>query len=352
MVKASFVVVRDAQYEAQQRTVGVALKPAVGKEMFSGVQPVEAGTFHGSFETERFIHGKIREYVGNSHWNMNQSADLSKFSEKIGNVRAEDNIHENMSENMLLRVASSTTLHLLQDERLPKALRSHVAVKLLHDLGAEVRVDDKHSSSTGHSREDLVARLRFHCIARGLGWNMNMSQAISHISAAAASNLHAYGSTSSEGSAYYKISSSNSHMSSAALSNLHSGARMSSERSAMNSVSSSNLKGYGNVQSFSSNTMLQLACVVLITELAQLNTEKNSSRTHFGLKAQDASNQAKKTSSVQTHSFNGTHGSQHISRKEEGFGTAPIWYQQSMATGPPIKAFSLEKNSRKLIGVR
>jgi hypothetical protein len=253
---------------------------------------------------------------------------------------------------MLLRAASSTTLHLLQDERLPKALRSHVAVKLLHDLGAEVRVDDKHSSSTGHSREDLVARLRFHCIARGLGWNMNMSQAISHISSAAASNLHSYGSVSSERSAYNKISSSNSIISSAAPSNLHSNAGMSSERSAMNSVSSSNLKGLGNVQSFSSNTTLQLACVVLITELAQLNTDKTSSGTHFGMKAQDASNQAKKISPVHTHSLNGTHASQHISRKEEGFGTAPIWYQQSMATGPPLKAFSLEKNSRKLIGIR
>jgi hypothetical protein len=336
MVKASYVVVRDAQYEAQQRTAGVALKPAVGKEMFSGVQHAEAGSFHGSFETERFIYGKIKEYIGSSHWNMNQSADLNRFSEKIGHLRAEDSILENASEQMLLRAASSTTLHLLQDERLPKALRSHVAANLLHDLGAEVRVDDKNSSSTGHSREDLVARLHLHCIARGLGWSMNMSQAISHISSTSASKLHSDGGISSERSAYYKGSSSNSLICTAAASKLHSDGRMSEDRSAMNTVSSSNLKGYGNVQSFSSNTMLQLACVVLITELAQFHADKNSSRTFSGMKGQDSSNQAKKISSVQTHSMKGIHASLHISRKEEGYGTAPIWYQQAMATGPPL----------------
>jgi hypothetical protein len=29
-------------------------------------------------------------------------------------------------------------------------------------------------------------------------------------------------------------------------------------------------------------------------------------------------------------------------KKESGFGTAPIWYQQSMQNGPPFQAFSLE----------
>jgi len=316
MVKSSFIVVRDAQYEAQQRTVGIAFKPAVGKEMFSGVQVHESdGMFQGSFDTERFIHGKIREYVRRAatHWNSNQSADLNRLHGKIDHIQ-EDSVQGNPSETQLFRAASMNTLHLLQAERMPKALRSHVAANLLHDLGVEVRVNDS-SANVEHNREELVARLRLHCIVRSLGRKLDVSQVASILSTIAVSNLHA-----TDGI-------------------------LSSDRAKMIDASSRNIKLDSGMQSFSSKSMLQLACFVLVAGMLPFNSYNQTAQFSSGIRAQEIPLQSKIANSDEFSSKCGRHSNHHTIRKEEGFGTAPIWYQQSMATGPPLKAFSLDRKN-------
>jgi hypothetical protein len=65
MVKFGIPVQFSAHDEAQYRTVGVSMKPAIGKELFS-LQDLGAesgGAFSGHFETERFIHSKVRPYL-------------------------------------------------------------------------------------------------------------------------------------------------------------------------------------------------------------------------------------------------------------------------------------------------
>jgi hypothetical protein len=84
------------------------------------------------------------------------------------------------------------------------------------------------------------------------------------------------------------------------------------------------------------------ALVCLLICCGALNTSKHSitgdnfKRTNF------LESHSKLISSTAISGRLGTSAHPFASKDACGFGTAPIWYQQSMATGPPIQAISLE----------
>jgi len=124
MVKFSFAYSRDAQYDAQQRTVNISAKPAVGKELFS-TDVVFRGpsSFESHFETERFIHGKIREYtlrsIAHSNLGSLKSATVAHLTQSDSQQISEASRNRLMAQNFPAYVLSvlngSSNAQLLRD---------------------------------------------------------------------------------------------------------------------------------------------------------------------------------------------------------------------------------------------
>jgi len=96
MVKCSIKVTHNAHYEAGNRTTGIAMKPAVGKQIFSdNLIHAAAGSFKGTFDTERFVFGKIRDFTNRiaSHGDHAQTIVAAKA---LGHQHAAstDDIHD------------------------------------------------------------------------------------------------------------------------------------------------------------------------------------------------------------------------------------------------------------------
>jgi len=96
MVKCSIKVTHNAQYEAGNRTTGIAMKPAVGKQIFSDNQlHAAAGSFKGTFDTERFVFAKIRDFTNRIATHGNHAQTIVPAM-ALGHQRAAstDDIHD------------------------------------------------------------------------------------------------------------------------------------------------------------------------------------------------------------------------------------------------------------------
>jgi len=265
MVKVSIKVVRDAQYEAQQRTVEVSNKPAVGKMMFSDqLNQAAEGSFKGSFETERFVHGKIREFTlrSASHW-TEVRAIVPDNTARIPNSSAKE-----IEDALMYRVIAESVDHALGNAvfaHIPKGLRVYVLAKMIQDSDMSIMNHDK------EDRASLQARLRFREVLKRTGFNLDAGLLIA------------------------AFISSKQTLWTALLCGLASSELQSVSMDCKRNVPALTHKG-------SRTDSVKLEGI----ELAS-----SSSRTpQYGV----------------------------ASRMEAGFGTAPIWYQQSMATGPPLQS--------------
>jgi len=266
MVKVSIKVVRDAQYEAQQRTVEVSSKPGVGKEMFSAqLNQAAEGSYKGSFETERFVHGKIREFTlrSASHWSEVR-AIVPDNTARIPNHNASVEHMKEIEDALMYRVIAESVDHTLGNAvftHIPKDLRVYVLAKMIQDSDMSVLNHDYKED-----RASLQARLRFRGVLQRAGFNLDAQVAGLLIAAF--------------------ISSKQTTMWTALLCGLASSELPSDfidcKGSQVNSV--------------------KLQCIP--------KASSSSRMPLYGV----------------------------ASRMESGFGTAPIWYQQSMATGPPLES--------------
>jgi hypothetical protein len=310
MVKGSLKIVRDAQYEAQQRTVEVSLKPALGKNLFSdGLIQASAGAFNGHFQTERFVHSQIREYTlrAAQHW-----ADVRSVlpANKVNAIRSDSvSMHDedrmkDIHESIQYRAAAETmeqSIGLAVLPHVPKDLRVCVLAQMLHELDVPLNAVEAKLPVQVQSKDDranLKMRLALRRIAKAAGLSMisdaATSQALNRIITQASSSKtleHADG---------------------------HSDV-LSSERL--------------DKKIFQAN---QSAIIILGLLSFLSKTSLESKAFSYCGKSQEQIQKHCESECFSTDNNERLHGF-HLS-KAEGYGTAPIWYQQAMATGPPGQA--------------
>jgi len=294
MVKSFVPVNYDAQYESQQRTVGVSSKPAIGKELFSTYDS-DAGehgsnSFKGQFETERYIHGKVREFLLRSSARLNR-VHGSDVHAGNSSHSTDDFVHSSSSVSDSLRfrmvakaISSSSSLHLEELLSIPKGIRENVMAQLLRDSHfAELVL----SSSANVGNNSTVP-------ARAGNGKYDLRDLLSDSLWFGAEESHANG--------LRKLDSSSNV---ASRQNLLSLSRFLSVVYLM--IVDGLLNSNDNSQpanSSDSNTSWQRSCRKL-AERRAVDDLKNAAGYFSTMK------------------------------QERGFGTAPIWYQQSMETGPP-----------------
>jgi len=138
MVKSFVPVMFDAEYESQQRTVAVSMKPAIGKELFA-VQALDdsqnAGAFKVQFEAERFIHAKIREFTVRSSGRFNSANDWDVHRARVDLAADGDLLHLIDESEPLRRRLVAEAFSYKKDMHLsiPKGIREYVVAQLLRD---------------------------------------------------------------------------------------------------------------------------------------------------------------------------------------------------------------------------
>jgi len=310
MVKFSNPSQFDAQYESQQRTVGVSLKPAIGKVLFSRQDIVEAtgGAFKRHFATERFIHNDVRKYLlrSSTHWQSVQNEMSSLNAARFDNSRDEGTIYSPLPEAVSYRmlaekVSSDTSVDL--GLHLPAGIRENVIARLLHDAGVQVDVD----YSSGRSSDRSAAVGYF---AGDENRTSDRRQFAIKIDRDSTGSLKADG-----------FSSSGHYNSVSRYENSNIGKELSSEfataidlsNAFSHTVQEKSNSGYIRVLQSRSGLCLPAGTEVSKMVLAE---SREASLCSFAARV-----------------FLCTAG---------GFGTSPIWYQQSMATGPPPKRILAE----------
>lgn len=241
MVKNIVQIVRDADYEAQHRTLPVSEKPAIGKSLFGDLASVKGSDkFQTSFNSERFIHRDVHKILNRRAGDVAGTPTVQARSTLIKrSIYENDNVRDYSQEIVSKRIASDKS-----------------ALQALQNLSMQLRavVID-------------VNDLGLNCTGRDSVFSANK------------------GITSSFNSSSVTSTSFNSlpKIDEFAFEIVH------------------NRAGSKNV---SWNTV----------DLSKRNVSKRvGARLLFSL------------------------------RKESGFGTAPIWYQQSMENGPPFpRHFSLD----------
>jgi hypothetical protein len=302
MVKFSNPSQFDAQYESQQRTVGVSLKPAIGKELFGRQDLVEStgGAFKSHFVTERFIHNDVRKYLlrSSTHWQAVQNEMSSLNAARFDNSHDEGSIYSPLPEAASYRmlaekVSSNTTVDL--GLHLPAGIRENVIARLLHDAGVHVGVD----YTSDCSRQSSTAVGYF---AGDENRTSDRSQFAVKIDRVSAGSIKVDGFSSSV--RYNRFSRHE---------NQNTGKELSSDFATVIDLSDA----FSHIVQEKSNSgyirVLQARsglCLPSGTEVSMVLAEsREASLNSFAERV-----------------FLCAAG---------GFGTSPIWYQQSMATGPP-----------------
>jgi len=276
MVKLAIQVVRDAHYEAQCRTVDVSHKPAVGKSLFSEqLAQSSGGSFKASFETERFVHGKIREFTlrSASHWTDVRAVLPDKTAQVKGSTLNVEHIKE-IEDSLMYRIIAESMNHSVGIAVLasvPKALRAYVLAQMIRDSDMSVM-----NAESVENRAELQARLTLRRVLKRVGFSAEACKAFAAV--------------------MYSL------------------------------TDSSAFSTYTTGQSFSSKCMDQ---GISIDSDSKMNAESSKLQR----------SQRDLSSSIQER-YRVAKGI------EEGFGTAPIWFQQSMANGPPVHLSRWERQGR------
>jgi len=309
MVKISTPSQFDAQYESQQRTVGVSLKPAIGKELFARQDLVDAtgGAFKSHFATERFIHNDVRKFLlrSSTHWQSVQNEMATLNAARYDNPVEEGSIYSPLPEAVSYRmlaekVSNDTSVDL--GLHLPSGIRENVIAKILHDAGVQVCVDYSsnlagHSSTTvGHSLADETR-------------SSDRSQ------------FGAYNGTFSGFSKVYDFS---------------------------NSGRNNYVSGHNNSTTGKEFHSRFATAIDLSNAFSYYAQEKSSSdyirvvQASSGLCLPSGSEVIKMVLTEAREASLCSFAERVFLCTADGFGTSPIWFQQSMATGPPPQSILAE----------
>jgi hypothetical protein len=305
MVKGPIKFVRNAHYESQQRTVDVSVKPAIGKSLFSDTLiSAASGSFQGHFETERFVHNQVREYTLRA---AKHCADVRAVvpDRKASALRSDSIVHAPehvMPESLKYRVAAETfdsSVGYITVPEVPKHIRVYVLAKMLHDLDMPVDQIQLNSPAKTHVSDDRSI--------------LKMRYALKRIAQAAPVALNT-------------VDSERVHLFSKLV---------SAQASLTHGSGPVSFKGGSDSERVDYKIWSQArSAVVLLTLMSLLSKTKGISSDSLNCieATRGHAKYASRDSAIAK--ITGRQGSFETS-KAEGFGTAPIWYQQSMENGPP-----------------
>jgi hypothetical protein len=261
------------------------------------IQAAASGSFSPCFDTERFIFGKIREYTLRAASHGNKVPVVSAAS-----VHNESHSNEDIHESLQYRIAAQVVLDSGRSvlESIPRILQTHVAAQMLHD--AHIPVFSAEKTLRDSQRRDEV---------RG---EFQLSSALRSWARAQGIHLH-----HKDVQVLFKSMSAITGASAASTWNQCSSFDGRRTLSAAECARSSFLFALSLLISRAMNSVHNNAC--------------SSPSSHFKSKVEtQRSTQSRAESSSPS---TGASAPWLGLRKESGFGTSPIWYQQSMATGPP-----------------
>jgi len=152
MVKFSNPVIVDAHFEAKHRTIGVSMKPTIGKELFVSGQ-VTGGAFNSHFDTERFIHNDVRQYL------LRASTHCRSVQNELSNLNSARFVSSHDVGSIYSPIPSAVSYRALAEKvsndlskdfglHLPAGIRENVLAKLLHDAGVQITVDYSSTQSS------------------------------------------------------------------------------------------------------------------------------------------------------------------------------------------------------------
>jgi hypothetical protein len=290
-----------------------------------------SGKYSAQFDSERLIHGKIREYTLRSAAHWNQVNKVVAHSAAVSQASSNDHqANKVISADDFILVAqslSASALRAIEFPAIQKGLREFVLAHLIRDAVDDSRVSVHAISSsssrgiTGNNHSDHIV------VSQLVGASKNgLYQLSSKISSSATHVLLIHGlmaaHSRSLSSHWEQISRQVNHKNGEAA----------------------NWGTNHGADGFSSRDKLS-ALVCLLISCKALNSSKDSFSGSNRKCFKFLESYSKIVSSTSIPGRLGTSPHLFALKDSCGFGTAPIWYQQSMATGPPFQVISLHKKT-------
>jgi hypothetical protein len=313
MVKGMIKSMAHAAYESIHRTFPLSEKPGYGKGLFDGITVPHSETDskpQSSFDSERFIHAKVHPYLSKFAANL-QALKLAQHQSNIAALSPHHNEDDDIL-NLALHVSHRAS-HLTH---LPKPLRAFVLVHLLREsdyvMAPTIRTLD---------RDELKSRMALKRILISLGAQL-VQQKNEKDSAKSAART--------------------------SLGNKTKHATNLLQESQGISFSLNDKDGLSNL-SLSQRATLSILGLLIVSGMIRFSSKHtfNAESRHNWVIA------SRCTVSVDSARCCDSLGSSVVvgvwKRRSEGFGTAPVWYQQSMETGPPDEAFSLGEGKNSIL---
>jgi hypothetical protein len=317
MVKGSPHVVLDAGDQSASRTLPVSQKMTEGMSIVPVVQ--SNGKYSAQFDSERLIHGKIREYTLRSaaHWNQVNKifAHSAAVSQPASN---NDQVSKTLSADNFFLIASTLPAGVLSSVGFPqiqKGLREFVIAHMIRDT---VYVSQASTQATLRSFNNGASasyqRLRVDVSGPFSGaLKTGLQYFFPEISGKTNAGTH----SDVEQISFPSYAGEN-----------HNGSTQQNEVTTPQ-------------HEFSSGDKLS-ALVCLLTSYGVFSASKVPLSKNRRKRTSFLDSKSKLVFSQGLSGRLGTPSHPFASKDVCGFGTAPIWYQQSMATGPPTQAISLE----------
>jgi hypothetical protein len=375
MVKTvSPVVFLHADYESQYRTFPVSQKPAIGNTLLGDIGNIAIdGDFQPTFNTERFIHRDVRQLL--KRRGVGVSSPQAKTSlRRVGCHSA------NTSDNIRDISLQTVSWNLANDKRagqalgpLPKQIRAVVIAQILNDCGFQVNLSGNKQRKQGLSvrkdqlkirialRRQLLAlqkefvqnlyttandNFAYHSVGSdNHSLELALQKAIAHNSGIhwTWTNGFAYNSTASnsrsldlglqrasvhDSGMYWTSSNDFADNSTVSWNSINLNCAPSHPCSVLNKGTISTLNAW--------NTSRALSSIPKLNAMGILhNTAFSKSVPLYKVRV---SKESRKTAAD---------GLLFCSRRSSGYGTAPIWYQQSMENGPPFNCILAGRKRKK-----
>jgi hypothetical protein len=277
MVKGSPRFVADARIESSSRTLPISEKMAVGKV----VVPVAEinNRFESQFNGERMIHGKIREFTLRSaaHWSEVNGV-VSPFAARSTGTHVPVNSEKEQAFDLaLINYVHNLPSHVLKTfgvDGIQKGLREFVVVHMIRD---EMKQEIKHVLAYGENSSKILKSS-----SGAVSVSRSRDGGFAHVQDSSVLNMHVF--DVQLGTCFKR-----------------------------------DLGGHSNWFSTWGN---------------RISDNFYSSPLHKPV--EKLPYVSKICSSFERDGSLGTLSCSIFLNDRSGFGTAPIWYQQSMATGPPI----------------
>jgi hypothetical protein len=307
MVKNIVQIVRDADYEAQYRTLPVSQKPAIGKSLFGDLSNIEgAEKFQTSFNSERFIHRDVHEIMNRRSGDHLGTATVQARTKQ--STLDNDNVRDFSLETVSSRLGNERSARQVL-QNLPKQLRAVVIARVLSDNNSGLNQFSSSNNNNNSSKYLSLGKDR-------LKTKLALRRQLLALERALVQTPGAYSKMfwDAVNDFGYNCSGCNCHSTGThcASSNVFS----ASNKGIISDFNSSSVTSR-SLSSLSKSTGFAF-CEILNDRAGSKNLSRNTV---------DLSGQVSKTAGARL---------LFSLRKESGFGTAPIWYQQSMENGPPF----------------